>query len=247
MQITNFTYSAYGDMLVLIKENGYNFCSYHDHSSTQRPCILRHDIDMDIQKAKEMASFEVKQSGKIRSTFFVLLRTDFYNPASSKNVRLLTDIMEMGHEIGLHFDEMAYVNLSSESDLRDAVKTEVSILSDIIRSEIKVISMHRPSKKTLESDYQFSGVVNSYSSLFFRQFKYLSDSRHSWRLDPVSEITSPENRKLHIVTHPIWYTEKLSCPHDNLVNFIKQGQTERFISLRENIRDINEFVKEEEL
>ena len=103
-----FTYRAYGELLDLLLDNGFHFSKYGEVKRHEKSCILRHDIDLSISKALRMADFEASRPVQIQSTYFVLLKTDFYNPASRNSLSMLRNIVSMGHEIGLHFDEAAY-------------------------------------------------------------------------------------------------------------------------------------------
>jgi len=82
-----FTYSAYRDLLVLIRDNDYAFRSYHDYEDAPRCVILRHDIDASLSCAVKLAELEAEEG--IRSTWFVLLRTEFYNPFSKSGLAAL--------------------------------------------------------------------------------------------------------------------------------------------------------------
>jgi hypothetical protein len=107
--------------------------------------------------------------------------------------------------------------------------------------------MHRPSKTTLEADLVIPGVVNSYSQLFFREFKYISDSHHTWREDAEGIVSSEEYRMLHVLTHPFWYTENIESCRDKLFRFITAGNRVRYNNVSNNFRDINEYIKIGEL
>ena len=100
-----FTYQAYRDMLNLLREQQYAFRQYHNYADCPRCVILRHDIDNSLEQAVNLAQVEAEAG--VASTYFVLLRTDFYNIASSAGLRAVRRIQSLGHEIGLHFDETA--------------------------------------------------------------------------------------------------------------------------------------------
>ena len=97
-------------------------------------------------------------------------------------------------------------NEDRNGDLTRLILSEVAILEKIV-GEINAISMHRPSKETLESNISIPGVANSYSKKFFSEFKYISDSRMVWREDPIEVITSGKYDRIQILTHPFWYFE----------------------------------------
>ena len=160
-----FTYTAYRELLDFLRQGGYAFTDYHDYQSYPRCVILRHDIDNSLPQALRLAEIEAEEG--VKSTWFVLLRTDFYNPASAASQRILRRLGELGHEIGLHFDEMAYASESgigsyASSSTEELIVREAGILADICGCPITTVSMHRPSKVTLEADLQIPGMVNSY-------------------------------------------------------------------------------------
>lgn len=236
MLMNDFTYDAYSKMIELLKNNGYKICLY-DEVVQDKQCILRHDIDFDIKKSLELAELEHKLG--VKSTYFVLLKTDFYNPLSKKSIEMLKSMIELGHVIGLHFDEKSY---GEDCDVSNAIKKECSILEQALDYPIKVVSMHRPSKKTLESNLFIEGVINSYSEKFFKKYKYISDSRRNWREDAFAVIGSNQFQKLHILTHAFWYHHNQSDIKSDLCNFIEVASQERKETLSENLANFESAI-----
>ena len=224
----NFTYDAYLELINLLKEKNYHFCDYLNCDKYDKPVIFRHDIDNSLNKAFEIAKLEYENN--ITSTFFVLLSTNFYNVFSKESNEILKEIMGLGHQIGLHFDEKRY-EISSVKELKYWVERESEILGYALDKEIKAVSMHRPSKWILENDIQFKGIINSYSKKFLSDFKYLSDSRMHWREDVLGIIESGEYDKLHILTHSFWYSDKSETINEKLTEFIDKAKIERYFSL----------------
>ncbi len=178
-----FTYSAYKGLIRLLKDEGYMVTNYHDYSACKEETdivILRHDIDSCVEKACKMAQLEEELG--IRSTYFVLVTSEFYNIAAKRNATMLREIHAMGHEIGLHFDEMCYEGKGLD---------EMVIMAE----------------KEMESDISFPSMINSYSSTFYKEFKYLSDSRMHWRENAEEIIKAHNYHCLHILTHAFWYAE----------------------------------------
>lgn len=102
-----YTYAAYRNMMKSLKNNGYTpirFCDVSDE--IDYPAIIRHDVDMDLQEAVKLAGIE-KNEG-IRSTYFVMLSSEYYNLLTGRNLKSAREILRLGHEIGLHFDITAY-------------------------------------------------------------------------------------------------------------------------------------------
>ena len=233
----SFTFEGYTTLIDSLKDIGYIFTDYHSYEKYPRCVILRHDIDNSIEKALAIAKLEYELG--VKSTFFTLLRTDFYNPASKRGLSGLKNIRSLGHEVGLHFDEMAYYKID---DVVKAIKNEASILSDILEAPITTVSMHRPSQKTLDSNYDLTPMINSYGKTFFNDFKYLSDSRRRWREPTLEIIKSGQYDRLHILTHPIWYQETEESIHDTIKRFITSANKERYYQESENIKDIESIL-----
>lgn len=239
-----FTYRGYRALLILLAESEYPIATYHDWETKPRCVILRHDIDTDLTQAVRLAELEAEAG--VRSTYFVLLRTDFYNPASSGSLEQIHRIQALGHEIGLHFDEKAYPTGTQEEMVQRILK-ECGVLSALLETEVSTISMHRPSRATLDADLQIPGMVNSYGRTFFHDFKYLSDSRRRWR-EPVEEIIrSGGHDRLHILTHAFWYHQREETLRETVQGFICAANKERYRQLRENITDLESILREEEV
>ncbi len=234
-----FTYQGYRDLIHLLQNHDYVFTNYHDHQKFKRSVILRHDIDNDITKALKMAETEAEE--QVNSTYFVLLRTDAYNPASAKNIARLKRLQELGHEVGLHFDEKAYGPQTIE-EIKAHIMNEISILASLLGAPVSTVSMHRPSPLMLESEIVIPGIINSYGHVFFKEFKYLSDSRRNWR-EPAREIIrSGRFEKLHILTHPFWYHDTEENISKTLMDFIESARDERLIQVQENIKDLESIL-----
>lgn len=237
-----FEFKSYIFLISIIREHGYSFSNYHNYSCHTDCCILRHDVDMSLDYALKFAQLE-NEIG-VGSTFFVLFTSDFYNVASAKSVKQIKSILSLGHEIGLHFDEVKY---PSDVNLPKMIEKEAYLMSNVLDIPIKTVSMHRPSKKTLSADYQIDGLVNSYSSVFFKEFKYLSDSRMNWRENPLDVIQNGIFQRLHILTHPFWYREEASSMQTICRDFCIKALDDRYYGMSENVSDFTNVLRKEEL
>lgn len=241
----DFTYQAYAELLDMLSAGGYAVCDYHDYINSSRCVILRHDIDTSLDQAVRLAELEAEKG--VKSTYFVLLRTDFYNPASQGNQEQLRRILALGHEIGLHFDEVAYGKVLTEDETRENIIKECGILSELLGTPVTTVSMHRPSKATLEANLEIPGIVNSYGKTFFHDFKYLSDSRRRWREPVLDIVRSGEYDRLHILTHAFWYHEQAQDITQTVGEFVRCANRERYAQMSENITDIQSILREDEV
>ncbi len=239
-----FTYDAYQRLLQSLQENGYRFASYHNWQEFDKCVILRHDIDTDIAKALRMAQIERAYGNGVNSTYFVLLTSDFYNVASMNNLQMLRSIVGYGHEVGLHFDEVQYPNAAENVELlKELIIKEAGILSDLLGCPITTVSMHRPSKQILDSNLKIPGIINSYGDDFFKDFKYLSDSRRRWREPVEAIVASGHFQKLHILTHAFWYNKEELNIKQTIAGFIDRATADRYQSMSQNITNLDDIMK----
>ena len=135
---------------------------------------------------------------------------------------MIMHIKELGHDIGLHFDETNYALPSAYDERNEKIKEliihEKNVMEKIIPGiKIESVSMHMPSKQTLEEDLHFEdNFINSYSYKFFKKHKYISDSNMHWRENIYETIASGQYDNLHILTHPIWYDVNYNSKTDKI-------------------------------
>ena len=239
-----FTYKSYEDMLNLLKDCNYCITDYNEYKKYEKCAILRHDVDNSLYEAVKLGKIEYENN--VKSTYFILLSTDFYNIFSKNSRTLINELVSMGHHIGLHFDEVKY-DINNEVALKKYVKKEIDIMSQELELDINVVSMHRPSKWVLEGNIIFDNLINTYGKEYFEDFKYVSDSRMHWR-EYVTEIIKSSNyKRLHILTHAFWYGVYNELPKNILKNFLNTKSREMYFALKSNIRDLDEFIIEEEI
>jgi hypothetical protein len=173
----------------------------------KRFVLLRHDVDFDLQAAIKLA--EIDAEARYPSTFFFLLGSLHYNlfsPEASQSVRR---ILDLGHRVGLHFDCANYSPSASVADLAAACRREVDILQGWFGVNIDAVSYHRPNARVLSGDPELSRPYpHTYLPLYTKDIHYCSDSRGTWRFGfPLETQAFREKKPLHILIHPIWWTE----------------------------------------
>lgn len=242
-----FTYEAYTSLLDHLRRRGYCFKNYHNWEEEEQTVILRHDVDNSLQKAVRMSEIERPLLGNEGATYFVLLSTDFYNVYSVKSREYMKQIMKNGGIIGLHFDETQY-EAENEEELKRYIIKEAAVLSDVIERKVDVVSMHRPSEKILSARIELPDMINSYGEIYFKQMKYLSDSRRHWREDVDGIIEEKAHERLHILTHPFWYMPgREKSLKETLQEAVMGSALQYYDSLKENFRDLETELKRTEI
>lgn len=133
-----YTYSAYSELINSLKLNGYSPIRFCDVSEKiVSPAIIRHDVDLDLKKALEIAQLENDLG--VKSTYFVLISSEYYNLLAGENLRSVFRILELGHEIGLHFDISAY---DKDISLEEVMCKELKLLESIIGTKVQSVSWH---------------------------------------------------------------------------------------------------------
>ncbi len=225
-------FGSYENFLRAFQDQGYQFCFFSELNQTHRQLALRHDIDFDTNFALESAYIE-HQLG-IRSTYFFLLRSNFYNIFSPQDFQNIQTIHELGHQISVHFDPSIY------EDFHQGLKTEVQLFSDFFKQDVRIISLHRPNAFFQEYDAPIFGIEHTYQSKYFRQVKYISDSTGVWRFGhPFDTPEFAQRKSIHLLIHPIWWMldggsnlEKLSGYYQQRVHALKTDFSNNCIPFR---------------
>jgi hypothetical protein len=162
--------------------------------------LMRHDIDTSPANALEMARMEHRLG--IRASYFVLLHSPFYNPAAPPHYDALRHILELGGEVGLHYDTQFFEERNIdpiEGTLQDA-----HVLGTLLGREVVSVSQHRPASSVfLEELNRY--FVDAYNKDLMQGVRYISDSGFKWRGQPLLELLGQEDR-IHALIHPTSWT-----------------------------------------
>jgi len=231
-----FLYEDYRNIIKKLFENGYTPIGYNEANTYGKEVILRHDVDVSPEKALELAKRE-KEWG-VKSTYYFLITSRLYNVLDKKNREIIEEISKLGHYIGLHFDETNYDLGNNAEDRNEKIKAlivkEKKVLEDSLENvEIGSVSMHIPSKETLEANLHFeNGFVNSYGYDFFKGYKYVSDSEMRWRENVWEVIECGEYNKLHVLTHPIWFDDNVLEKKEKVQNYLSKKKLDVFDEIK---------------
>ncbi|WP_353439151.1 hypothetical protein [Polynucleobacter sp. UK-FUSCHL-C3] len=202
-----FTRDNYLALLKKLRESGYQFSTFSKEMDASpknafgQRCLLRHDIDISMDYALDMAILE-REIG-VCSTYFLMLRSPMYNLMSRHSTTVLRRLIDLGHDIGLHFDAgcLRRQGVTLENDIR----FELDILSSLLGQHVKAFSFHQPNEKEISSRVEIPGVINTYHPDQLVGYKYISDSNRVWREMNPFEIAAHGFDRLHILIHPIWW------------------------------------------
>lgn len=198
----SFTLEHYREILTAALESGYRFQGFHQpFANTTRTVFLRHDLDICIEEAFEMAALEAEL--EIKATYFVLVNSPLYNPFAEDSLELLRGLQVKGHWVGLHID-LSSLPVKQPVEIEKRIGEMLNFYQSQI-SLVPVVSFHRPTSDILDRD--FNTFISTYSPRFFSEVKYLSDSRGVWREGcPCQVLKEGRYPILQILVHPIWWT-----------------------------------------
>jgi len=200
-----FSCKHYFEVLTLLKQEYFigTVGEYNKLKQYKKFLILRHDVDISLDYALKMAKLE-KEHG-LRATYFILLHSSYYNALSKSNTKIIKEISDLGHEIGLHYDtDFLYAD---KKKIILQIQRESQILSDLIGKQITSIAQHNTSiSKDLDfkSNLKNEGFIDSRDPEILKQTKYISDSGRYWREGCMCKHIN-KHEKLQILTHPIWW------------------------------------------
>lgn len=209
----DFSQDAYRRLIRGFLDHGYETRFFDDFDRDKAHLILRHDVDQCLQAASRLAETEAEIG--VFSTYFVLLRTEMYNPFSGDGTAAIRAIAALGHRIGLHFDPSLY------PDDRDAYEAaaarECATLESLLEAPVGVISFHRPAPSLLGLPGHLAGRLHAYEPAFFSDIAYCSDSMGQWRHGhPFDHDDFGETRAMQLLTHPVWWMSPGDTPVDKL-------------------------------
>lgn len=212
---SEFSTEGYTALVRALIGRGYTVRSFANAEPGARHLILRHDIDMSLEAAVPIAEAEAALG--VSAVYFVLVRSELYNPFAPPGAAALARIGSLGHEIGLHFDAALY----TEVTLEQAAARECDMLETFIDRPVHTISFHRPHAVLLGREGLLAGRRHAYEPRFFRDMGYSSDSRGGWRHGhPLTHAAVSAGRALQLLTHPIWWQDPPASPVARLDNLL---------------------------
>ena len=211
-----FTEHGFRKLLKMLKAGSYRFARYGE-ANTGPHVLWRHDVDLSMHRAAKLAAIE-REEGAI-ATYFLNPHSAFYNLLEPAITALARRISEAGHDLALHFDGDAYdINKWSVEQLDQTLGKERKLLEAIIECPIKAVSWHNPDQSNL-LDFTaetIGGLINSYSERLKRDYVYVSDSNGYWRFKPMSKVVAEQHPRLHLLTHPGWWTPEPMSPSERI-------------------------------
>lgn len=199
---------------------------------------LRHDVDLHPMLCQP--TFDVELKLGVRSTVYVMIDNPFYSLREKQIINYLRRLIIDGFEVGLHFEWLSLVT-GKEQDFVSEFELAVRLLEDVCEHKIRSFSLHQPREKTPQFNTQ--GLVSAYDPTKFHPSRYLSDSRMSFRSDPLEFVSRGVSEVIQLLTHPEYYGDSPTSP-EKVCRSLRSLATERQLEyLSENTLLQQEFMR----
>ena len=162
--------------------------------------LMRHDVDTSPRNALEMARIEHRLG--IRASYFVLVHSPFYNPAAPPHYDALCRILDLGGEVGLHYDTQFFEE--RQMDALTGTLNDAMALERILGRKVVSVSQHRPASSVFLQELN-RHFVDAYNKDLMEGVCYISDSGFKWRGPSLIELLGKEDR-IHALVHPTSWT-----------------------------------------
>lgn len=201
-----FTETGFRALLQALKAGGYRFARFGEVASDQH-VLWRHDVDLSVHRAARLAAIEAEMG--VQATYFLNPRCGGYSLAEATIRTLVSSIVDAGHIIGLHFDASSVAqDRLSFSQVEKAVDGDRRLVETLTGYKVQALSWHNPEMANLlEFEAEaIAGLPSAYSRGVRSTYEYCSDSNGYWRYRPMGEVISAGGPRLHLLTHPEWWT-----------------------------------------
>jgi hypothetical protein len=178
-----FDLAHYRELLDAAQAGGYRWAAF-DRKPEPGDLFLRHDVDLSLEAAVEMARIEHEAGA--RATYFLMRESAFYNLDSHVGVAARQQLRQWGHHVGLH---------------------AVHPRTDFDGRFDPVLAWHNPDPEYVHEPV--AGAVNVMEAPWFTKGNYRSDSNQHWREGcPHDELRAGAFEWLQLLVHPeIWVYE----------------------------------------
>lgn len=197
-----FVYKRWEIFCKELKKRGIQTVSAEDVISkniNKKFVILKHDVETNPQKALKMAKIEYKYD--LKGSYYV----QAYILKNKKNIKILKEIQQLGHEVSYHHDVMD----SNNGDINKAENefNENIYLFNQNGFNIKTVCQHgnpiinRVGYHSNRDFFRDKNISNKYEDIteimvnfkdrIGKEYQYISDAGYGWKI-----ISDPENNDI---------------------------------------------------
>lgn len=198
-------------------------------NTTDTPVLfLRHDIKVSLSKALRMA--EIEHESGVPATYMVRGDSPLYSLVGRQARVHLMEFIQMGHEVGLHFD-LAHETRRCTSYRRlveSEIHTSCERIEQIICRPVRSVSFQRALPLLFGGSLLINGRINADAGELRRWC--LSESGGDWhKMHPLTQLASPAGPVLQLIIHPIWWGEEHTRAPQRLQEFFEAATREKAV------------------
>lgn len=216
----DFTLKTYQTLIESLQKAGYRFLTFEEFMTKptdDKVVVLRHDVDELALNALKMAKLENKLG--VKATYFFRIVKQSNDPA------VIEQIVNLGHEIGYHYEDLAL----AEGDFHNAMDSFKKNLAYFRQFyPVKSVCMHGSSTSKYDNRLiweknrlsDFGLVGEPYITVDFEKVFYLTDTGYAWdggRFATRDIVESPFNLKFHSTRQIIYSVDQGAFPHTALI------------------------------
>lgn len=222
----DFTQKKYKELLENIKAEKINVLGIKKwlDFNPSSGILIRHDVDRKAINSLQIAKLEAELG--FSTTYYFRITSGSFKP------KIISEIAELGHEIGYHYEDLSLANGNIDKALT-SFKANLKKFSKL--APVKTIAMHgRPlsrfTNKDMWTDNNFEAFgiqADAFLSVDYSDVYYFTDTGRSWSNNSVNLrdkveglkaevgntdelikfIRSHKSSKIALVTHPERWNE----------------------------------------
>ena len=179
------------------------YVKFRKEGLPSKTIVNRIDIDLSVKKAERLG--QIFNDLGIKGSFFIRLHAPEYNPFSFENYRIITFLINSGHEIGYHSEIIDQAAIWKE-DAAVCLKRDIKIINRMFGIVIKGVASHGgmtglsnldfwKDKKPSDFGLLYEGYDNQPEFNLFKEAFYISDSEWTqWKCYDKGKLIKGDER-----------------------------------------------------
>lgn len=222
MNVLDYTVSHYERLLDAALRADREFLTVREYLETQTPpdghVVLRHDVDRKVENALTLARLEAERG--VAATYY--FRTSTFDP------EVVTEIADLGHEVGYHYEDLAATRGDRAAAKRRFAENltefrEVADVKTVCAHGSPLSAQHNPDlwDGRLDELAEYGVLGEAYLSIDVESvsdLQYLSDTGRTWHAelpgvglvettsDLIIALGSDSCPNLYVLAHPSRWT-----------------------------------------
>lgn len=241
----DFTLEKYQSLVLAFKSAGYSFQTFEEFilSPKEKVIILRHDVDLKAINSLRTAQVENELGAKASYYFRVI--------PQSNQPEIIKQIVDLGHEIGYHYEDMSFFYGNVEKSFEHFQKQLTYFRTYY---PVRTICMHGSPTSKIDNrsiwdeyNYRDLGLIGEpYFDVNFNKVFYLTDTGRCWdgeRFSVRDKVQSSFNLHFHATDDIIAAAKANKLPNQIMITTHPQRWTDNKVEwvkeyLTQNLKNI---------